>query len=152
MCRRYFRRGEKQEIADHFKADKIQSGLPDLLTSYNVAPTTHQPVIRHSRDGSARKLLLMRWGLVPYFAKSLADYKGMSTFNAKAESVETANTWREPFTKGRRCLVPADGYYEWKVLDPEAKKPAKQPYAFTVPDQPVFAFAGLWDLVARSAR
>ena len=71
--------------------------------------------------------------------KSLADFKGYSTFNAKAESIAKTNTWREPFTRGRRCLIPIDGFYEWKVLGATGletgklpKKPEKQPYVFTV--------------------
>ena len=127
------------------KAGKVEPGMPELLTSYNVAPTTHQPVVRLSRSGAVREMLLMRWGLVPSYAKSLADFKGFSTFNAKAETLTKAATWREPFTRGRRCLIPADGFYEWKDLGGDAKKPNKQPYAFTMTDQPTFAFAGLWD-------
>lgn len=114
MCRRYFRRGEKQEIADHFKADKIQSGLPDLLTSYNVAPTTHQPVLRHTRDGAVREMMLMRWGLVPFFAKSLTDFKDFSTFNAKAETLAKSATWRAfhqgtPLPRTGRRLLRVEG-------------------------------------------
>lgn len=145
MCGRYYRRGTKQQIAERMKAGLITPGLADVLENYNVAPTTHQPVVRHTRDGAVRELLLMRWGLVPFFAKSLADFRGFSTFNAKAETLADARTWREPFRKGRRCLIPADGFYEWKVLEPDSKKPPKQPYAFTVTSQPTFAFAGLWD-------
>jgi putative SOS response-associated peptidase YedK len=82
----------------------------------------------------------MRWGLVPHFAKSLADYKGFSTINARAESLLKSAMWRVPFQR-RRCLVPADGFYEWKKIDPKTK----QPYAFAVTDREPFAFAGLWD-------
>lgn len=145
MCGRYYRKGSKQKLAEHFAAVPA-TGFIDLPPDYNVAPTSSQPVIRNSREGAVRELLLMRWGLVPFFAKSLADFKGFSTFNAKAEKIAKATTWREPFHKGRRCLVPADGFYEWKVLDPDAKKPTKQPYVFTVTDDDEpFAFAGLWD-------
>jgi putative SOS response-associated peptidase YedK len=82
----------------------------------------------------------MRWGLVPYFAKSLADFKGISTINARAETLISSTTWRGPFQR-RRCLVPADGFYEWKKLDPKTR----QPYAFGMADGTPFAFAGLWD-------
>jgi putative SOS response-associated peptidase YedK len=140
MCGRYYRRADKQRIAECFAANPAPD-LTDLVPDYNVAPTTFQPVIRNSRDGAVRELLLMRWGLVPFFAKSLADFKGFSTFNAKAESVTTQATWREPFKRGRRCLVPADGYFEWGALGPKEK----QPYAFTVGEDSTFAFAGLWD-------
>jgi putative SOS response-associated peptidase YedK len=140
MCGRYYRVGDKQRIAECFSAHPT-SDLTDLVPDYNVAPTTFQPVIRNARVGAVRELLLMRWGLVPFFAKSPADFKGFSTFNAKAESIATQPTWREPFKRGRRCLVPVDGFYEWKVLGPKEK----QPYAFTVSEVSTFAFAGLWD-------
>lgn len=140
MCGRYYRRSDKQRIAECFAAHPT-SDLTDLVPDYNVAPTTFQPVIRNSRDGAVRELLLMRWGLVPFFAKSPADFKGFSTFNAKAETVASQPTWREPFKRGRRCLVPADGFFEWMVLGPKEK----QPYAFTVGEDSTFAFAGLWD-------
>ena len=86
--------------------------LPDDLVlppDYNVAPSTFQPVIRAERETGERELAMMRWGMVPYFAKSFADFKGVSTINAKAETVATAPTWRRTFEK-RRCLVPVDGF------------------------------------------
>ena len=111
-----------------------------LPPDYNIAPTTFQPVIRETRESSDREMVLMRWGLIPYFAKSLADFKGISTINARAESVQKSPTWRAPFER-RRCLVPTDGFYEWKRLDPKTK----QPYSFMMRDEAPFAFAGLWD-------
>ena len=82
----------------------------------------------------------MRWGLVPYFTKQLSDVKGISTINARAETIQTSPTWRTPFNK-RRCLVPVDGFYEWKKLDAKTK----QPFVFMMRDSAPFAFAGLWD-------
>jgi putative SOS response-associated peptidase YedK len=78
--------------------------------------------------------------MVPYFAKSVADFKGFSTINAKAETLTSKALWRVPFQR-RRCLVPADGFYEWKRLDEKTK----QPYAFGLKSGEPFAFAGLWD-------
>ena len=105
MCGRYARRSDKQKLSTYFHANPAP-GLLDLPPDYNVAPTTMQPVVRHTRDGGTRELLLMRWGLVPSFAKSLADFKGYSTFNAKAESIAKTNTWREPFTRAPATAVP----------------------------------------------
>lgn len=139
MCGRYYRRSDKQRIADAFNLGK----LPDdfvLPPDFNVAPSTVQPVVRVNKETGERELEMMRWGLVPYFAKSPADFKGFSTINAKAESVTTAATWRRPFKK-RRCLVPADGFYEWKKLTTKTK----QPYGFAMKSGEPFAFAGLWD-------
>jgi putative SOS response-associated peptidase YedK len=111
-----------------------------LPADYNVAPSTFQPVIRESREDGSREMILMRWGLIPFFTKDVSSIKGISTINARAETVPTAPTWREPFKK-RRCLVPASYFYEWKKLDSKTK----QPYAFSVSGSPMFAFAGLWD-------
>jgi putative SOS response-associated peptidase YedK len=157
MCGRYLRRSDKQRIAEAFELAK---GLTDLVLppwDYNVAPTTFQPIIRPDRDTGERELTLMRWGLVPYFATDLKRF-GYSTINARAESLTTSSLFRGPFER-RRCLVPADGFYEWKVLPTPtlfgsdfaaktSKKRAtadKQPYAFTLVDDKLFAFAGLWD-------
>ena len=141
MCGRYLNRRLKQEIAEYFKTGKVFE--EPLAPDYNIAPTTFQPVVRLDRDNNERELVLLRWGLVPFFANKLADFKGMSTFNARAESIATSATWREPFKK-RRCLVPADGFYEWKALN-DSKKPPKQPYAITLKSGEPFAFAGVWD-------
>ena len=140
MCGRYARKGDKQRIAESFH---VRSGLDGVALppdDYNVAPSTFQPVIRESREDGSRELVLMRWGLIPFFTKQLSDIKGFSTINAKAETVRTSPTWREPFKK-RRCLIPASAFYEWKKIDAKTK----QPYAIQVPDAPLFAFAGLWD-------
>jgi putative SOS response-associated peptidase YedK len=165
MSGRYFRRSYKQEIAERFRVGKV---FEDPLTAdYNIAPTTFQPIIRLSRDSGEREMALLRWGLVPFFASSLKEFKGMTTFNAKAELVATSATWREPF-KRRRCLIPADGFYEWAekaVETPRAGARAKtaggkpqsrsgrQPYAITLgrgegdgaAGGGMMAIAGLWD-------
>jgi putative SOS response-associated peptidase YedK len=151
MSGRYFRSSGKQEIAERFRAVKV---FEDPLTAdYNIAPQTFQPVIRLSRDSGEREMALLRWGLVPFFASSLKEFKGMTTFNAKAESVATSATWREPF-KRRRCLIPVDGFYEWAEKTVETRvgaraktqsKSGKQPYAITLERGEPMAIAGLWD-------
>ncbi len=140
MCGRYGRRSDKQKIAEAFRVKSDLTGISMPPDDYNIAPTTFQAVIRESREDGSREMVLMRWGLIPFFSKSLSDVKGISTINARAETVPEAPTWREPFKK-RRCLVPASFFYEWKKLDAKTK----QPYAFTVSDASLFAFAGLWD-------
>ncbi len=106
MCGRYFRRSDKQRIAEAFRI-----GVPptfDILPSYNIAPQTVQSVMRPNRETGARELVQMRWGLIPYWSK---DAKiGYSTINAKAETVATSSAYREAL-KRCRCLVPADGFY-----------------------------------------
>jgi putative SOS response-associated peptidase YedK len=141
MCGRYATKRDKQKIAEWFHVDKVFE--EPFTVNYNTAPSTFQPVIREERDSTAREMVLMRWGLVPFFAKSVAEWKGFSTINAKAETLTTSATWRGPF-KTRRCIVPADYFYEWKALD-GSKKPKKQPYAIRLKSGEPFAFAGLWD-------
>jgi putative SOS response-associated peptidase YedK len=136
MCGRYFRRWDKQRLAEAF-----HTGLPtsfDILTSYNVAPQSVQPVVRLNHDTGAREFAQMGWGLVPFWSK---DAKiGYSTINAKAETVATSPLFREAL-KRRRCLVPADGFYEWQKVDAKTK----QPYAIALKDGAPLAFAGLWE-------
>ena len=139
MCGRYLRKGDKQKIADAFHVRGTPASLV-IAPDYNVAPTSMQPVIRLNRESGEREMVLMRWGLIPYFAKSATQFKAFSTINAKAESVEEKALWRGPFER-RRCLVPADGFYEWQKLDAKTKKP----FAYTLKSGEPLAFAGLWD-------
>ena len=152
MCGRYFRQSDKQEIAERYQARKVFQD--PLAVDYNIAPTTFQPVIRLGRDTGEREMQLLRWGLVPHFASSLKEFKGATTCNARAESLATSATWREPLQR-RRCLIPADGFYEWAAKGAEPKSGAsrlksvargsKQPYAISLIDGEPLAFAGLWD-------
>jgi putative SOS response-associated peptidase YedK len=140
MCGRYVRRSDKQRIADwfHLKGDLADLPMPDA--DYNIAPTTRQPIIRQNRDTADREMVLARWGLVPFFTKDLQDVKGISTINARAETITTAKTWREPVKK-RRCLIPVSAFYEW----PKNADSHKQPYVFELTTGGLFAFAGVWD-------
>jgi putative SOS response-associated peptidase YedK len=130
MCGRYYRRSDKQKIGDAFNISDLPSSLIISDADYNVAPTTFQPVIRNDRETGDRELVLMRWGLVPFFTKQLSDVKGISTINAKAESVEKSPTWRTPLQKR---------------LDKQLDAKTKQPFAFRLRDEGPMAFAGLWD-------
>jgi putative SOS response-associated peptidase YedK len=140
MCGRYYRRSDKQRIAEAFHAGQLPEDFVLPEWDYNVAPATFQPVVRNTKDNSQREVTLMRWGLIPFFTKQLNDVKGLSTINARAESLAKSATWSNPARK-RRCLVPADGFYEWKKIDTRTK----QPYAFHIRNDEPFAFAGLWD-------
>jgi putative SOS response-associated peptidase YedK len=139
MCGRYGRRGDKQRIAEWMQAHDI--GVFDdsyFAPSFNVAPQSMQPIVRLDAETGRRELTIMRWGLVPFWAK---DAKiAYSTINAKAETVATSPTFREAL-KRRRCLVPADLFYEWQKVDAKTK----QPYAIALKDGDQFAFAGLWE-------
>lgn len=97
MCGRYVRRGEKQKISETFRAKPFPAELSMPDADYNIAPTTYQPIIRESKESAERELVLARWGLVPSFTKALNDIKGLSTINARAETIMRATTWRERF-------------------------------------------------------
>ena len=102
-----------------------------------MAPTDQLPVVRYDRKTGERSLNLLRWGLVPYWAKDIKV--GFANINAKAERIETRPAFREAFQR-RRCPVPVDSFYEWK------KTPAgKQPYAIALADRGLMALARLWE-------
>ena len=120
MCGRYGRRADKQRIAEWMQNhDTNVFDESYLAPSYNVAPQSFQPVVRLNADG-ARELTLMRWGLVPFWSKD--GKAGFSTINAKAETIATSPIFREAF-KRRRCLVPADLFYEWMKTGEKTKRP-----------------------------
>jgi putative SOS response-associated peptidase YedK len=105
--------------------------------SYNVAPSQSVPVIRSA--GDQREGVMMRWGLVPFFAKGVPPK--YSTINARIETIETAASYRGPWQRAQRCIVPAAGFFEWHVDG----SGAKQPFYIHAADQPLFGMAGLWD-------
>jgi putative SOS response-associated peptidase YedK len=136
MCGRYYRRSDKQCIAEGMHAG--QRLHYEIEPSYNIAPTTIQPVVRLDRGASERELAPMRWGLVPFWARDAnVSY---STINAQAETLTMSETYRDAI-KHRRCLVPADGFFEWKKLDGKNR----QPFAIALKDGSMLAFAGIWD-------
>jgi putative SOS response-associated peptidase YedK len=134
MCGRYRLSRRKQIIEEQFEA---QPWDDDWNPRYNIAPTQPIPVIRQNPKQPVRELSLMRWGLVPHWAKDPSIANG--TINAKSETAATKPAFRDPLIF-RRCLIPADGFYEWKKTGA-----AKQPFCFEVNNGEPFAFAGLWD-------
>jgi putative SOS response-associated peptidase YedK len=136
MCGRFARKSTQQVLADWFGVEL--EDMPWFAPSYNVAPQSVQPVVRLSRGSGGREIALMRWGLVPFWAK---DAKfGYSTINARAEEVAEKPAYREAFKK-RRCLVPADAFYEWQRIDSKTK----HPFAIALKTRNPYAFAGLWE-------
>lgn len=133
MCGRYRLSRRKQIVEEYFDA----SGDDDWSPRYNIAPSQPIPVIRQHPKEPSRVLSLMRWGLIPSWAKDMTGAAGM--INARSETAADKPAFRDPM-KFRRCLVPADGFYEWKRTGK-----AKQPYCFEVDDVELFAFAGLWE-------
>jgi putative SOS response-associated peptidase YedK len=134
MCGRFTQRSRLNLLLQQFAIQDCD--LQELSPRYNIAPTQEIAAVRANASGQ-RQLGLFRWGLVPSWAD---DPKiGYRLINARADTVATKPSFRSAF-KQRRCLIPADGFYEWKK---EGKE--KQPYLIEVGDSQVFAFAGLWE-------
>ena len=112
--------------------------VPNAPPRYNAAPTDNLAVVRFNPQTRTRALDLLRWGLVPLWAKDPSF--GPKCINARAETVATNNIFRDAFER-RRCLVPADAFYEWRKIGPKTKAP----YAVVPTAGGVFAFAGLWE-------
>jgi len=134
MCGRYRLSRRKRIVEEYFET---ASDEPEWNPRYNIAPTQPVPVIRQHPKEPRRELSLMRWGLIPSWAKDMSGAAMM--INARSETAATKPAFRDPLAN-RRCLIPADGFYEWQ----RAGK-AKQPYCFEVNYGALFAFAGLWD-------
>lgn len=137
MCGRYTLHQTTENIAKRFKV-KVPK---QVAANYNVAPGQMMPVITENESG--RQLEIMKWGLVPVWAK---DPKiGYRLINARADGIFDKPSWRTAI-KRRRCLVPADGFYEWKKdQDQTAKKTVKQPFYIHPKQTELFAFAGIWE-------
>jgi len=132
MCGRFVRHTNVQTLARLL--DTLNT--IELPESYNVAPSMPVLAARTDREGN-RELAALRWGLIPYWAKDPAV--AYRTINARAETVDSKPAFREPF-KHRRCLIPADGFYEWQKTDS-----GKQPYYIALESGEPMFFAGLWD-------
>ncbi|OPX87626.1 SOS response-associated peptidase [Pelotomaculum sp. PtaB.Bin117] len=131
MCGRFTLSTEPDELRIHFMLEESFEHTPQ----YNIAPGADIPVIIN--NSGVRKVSLMHWGLVPRWSK---DKKaGYKMINARAETVEQKPAFRDAFMR-RRCLVPADGFFEWRR---EGGK--KAPMYITLPGKSLFAFAGIWD-------
>src|SRR5499426_4365786 len=132
MCGRASLPNDVSELKQDLRIEWDKLG--DYRPRWNAAPTSELPVVTSSASG--RTLELMRWGLIPSWAK---DSKiARSTFNARAEGIGSKPAFRNAWKAGRRCLVVADGYYEWRQKD-------KQPFAMALGNRSLMTFAGLWD-------
>ena len=134
MCGRYSLTSPVEAMAGLFLFDE----RPNLGVRFNIAPTQDVPVIQAGRGGN-RELVMMRWGLVPSWAKEIGSSAPL--INARSETVTEKPSFRSAYAK-RRCLIPADGFYEWKKG--KGKEP-KQPFRIAFPDDATFAFAGIWE-------
>lgn len=133
MCGRFTLHTPESRIREAFHL--AQTAPLGLTPRYNIAPSQPVPIIRDTDVG--REMVLAKWGLVPHWSKE--PRTKYSTINARIETVAEKPVYRTPF-KHRRCLIPADGFYEWRVVDDH-----KVPHYIRMRDGEVFALAGLWD-------
>jgi putative SOS response-associated peptidase YedK len=133
MCGRYRLSRRKQILEEHFDSVFEEDWTP----RYNIAPTQPVPIIRQHTKEPVREMSLVRWGLIPSWSKDSSTAAKM--INARSETAATLPAFRDAM-KSRRCIIPADGFYEW-----QKKGKAKQPYCFEVNNGKLFAFAGIWD-------
>lgn len=136
MCGRFTQRQPLANVAQDFEA-RLAAPEARYFPQFNAAPTQSVAIVRAEAEGPGRQLALVRWGLIPSWAKDMKI--GNSTINARGETVAEKPAFRSAFKK-RRCLVVADGFYEWK----KGGK-VKQPYFIHRTDDKPFAFAGLWE-------
>jgi putative SOS response-associated peptidase YedK len=132
MCARFVQNIPFETLQQNFN---IRTTASDIISNYNVAPTQEiLVIIKHDNENTLEKF---HWGFVPFWAKDISI--GSRMINARAETVSSKPSFRNAFKK-RRCLIPADGFYEWT-----GEKGNKQPYYVSIPSGEPFAFAGLWE-------
>ena len=134
MCGRVRLANDYSEIKIKLKFGST-AAAPNLEPSWNIPPTGRMLVATYAQGGE-RISEIMRWGLIPHWAKDIKV--GYSTFNARADTVSTKPAFRDAWRKGRRCLVVTDGFYEWRKSD-------KQPFAVGMADDELMVMAGLWE-------
>lgn len=132
MCGRFTLTSSPEVVADLFDLAEP----PQLTPRYNIAPTQESPVVRVLKTEGRRELHLLCWGLIPHWARDPSI--GNRMINARSESVAAKPAYRDAFRR-QRCLVPGDGFFEWKRLGK-----IKQPHYIRMRDGQPFAFAGLW--------
>ena len=133
MCGRFVLMTPGKSLTEHFRLAEE----PSLGPRYNIAPTQPVAIIKPKAGTSQRELKIVRWGLIPFWAK---DAKmGAGFINARSETAADRPAFRTAF-KMRRCIIPADGFYEWKKLEK-----GRAPYLVVLSNRLVFAFAGLWE-------
>jgi putative SOS response-associated peptidase YedK len=137
MCGRYATTRGAVDLSSLFDAYDDTAEAGGLVPDYNVAPTDPVPIVRISDRLGGRTLSVARWGLVPAWARE--PKQGARMINARAETVATSNAFRPSFAR-RRCLVPADGWYEWTRMGTKSR----QAHYMTPRDGSMLAFAGLW--------
>ena len=134
MCGRYTETAAFEELARRFGIEVEEADNEELISRYNVAPSQPVPVIVETQG--RRRLLRARWGLRPYWARE----GKLAPINARAETVATSAMFRDALMHAR-CLMPADGFYEWQAVPGQKRK---QPWYLRIRGGGLFAFAGLY--------
>lgn len=134
MCGRYRLTAKERYICDHFRLDEG----PQWQSRWNIAPSQQVAIVRQKPKQPGRTFSQVRWGLIPFWAKNSSF--SASTINAASETAAEKPAFKEPLRQ-RRCLIPADGFYEWQRLE----RGHKQPFNIGLTGGSLFAFAGLWD-------
>jgi putative SOS response-associated peptidase YedK len=147
VCGRYVSVSSPTLLAERLHVDEVRVPDADVEPNYNVTPRTEVPIVaeRISEDGGHLRVLdRVRWGLVPSWAKDLSV--GDRLINARADGLAAKPAYRKAFER-RRCLMPADGFYEWRVVPgTPGKRKQKQPYFIARVDREPMAFAGLYEV------
>jgi putative SOS response-associated peptidase YedK len=133
MCGRFTLRAAPEQVAEHFDLPEA----PALAPRYNIAPTQPVAAVRENPDSGKRELTFFNWGLIPSWADDPSI--GSRMINARGETAADKPSFRAAF-KYRRCIVPADGFYEW-----QKRNGGKQPHLIGLADGGIFGFAGLWE-------
>jgi putative SOS response-associated peptidase YedK len=131
MCGRFAQRTDPKRLAKAFNVEEV----PNVEPRYNIAPT--QDILGVFGSSDRREMTFYKWGLIPSWAKDAS--MGAKLINARSETVTEKPSFREAFKK-RRCIIPADGFYEWQITGSK-----KQPFFFRMRDELPFGFAGLWE-------
>jgi putative SOS response-associated peptidase YedK len=134
LCGRYRLTAKERYLRDHFGLDEEPTWTP----RWNIAPTQLVPIVRQKSILSRRSFDLVRWGLIPSWAKDASI--AAKTINAMSETAANKPAFRDA-VRLRRCLIPADAFYEWQASGPKHK----QPFSIGMADDSVFALAGLWE-------
>jgi putative SOS response-associated peptidase YedK len=133
MCGRFVLYALAADVAEEFDVAET----PGIQPRYNIAPTQEVMIVRSAAESGVRELVSVRWGLIPHWAKD--DKMAARMINARCETIADKPAFRAAF-KYRRCLIPTNGFYEWKK-----ERTGKQPFFFGITGDKIFAFGGIWE-------
>jgi putative SOS response-associated peptidase YedK len=139
MCGRFTQMMPWPELVRLYRLGKVEDIARNTPARYNVAPTQTVPFVHHDANGD-QALNEGRWWLVPWWAKEMPK---AAMFNARIETVDTSGAFKDAW-KSKRCLIPADGFYEWTLDPADPKGKTKDPWFIHLPGPAPFSFAGLW--------